>query len=506
MSRRSLAVIAAVAAATLALSACSAEDEDTGNDVDRPLRVAVTTDASTLDPVRGSSGADQILLFPMYDTLVSYEADLEPKPGLAESWEYLSPTELQFTLREGVKFHDGTPFDAEAVKYNVERAKGDGSQIAPDLDAIGDVRVDDEFTVTLLLSRPDAALLMVFSDRAGMMVSPTAAEAAGGDLGNTPVGTGGWKFVEWRRGEAISVELFDDYWDTESARVPAITFTVLTDPKTRMSALLSGQQDIVSSIPGASADTVEEAEGVSLSATPGLFTQMVYINTGSDELGDPRVRRALSLAIDRQSILESGYFGFGEVASGYFPQIYWAATPKSATYDYDPDEARRLLEEAGRTGLTFDMTVIASADFARISEILKEQWAEVGVTVNLLPREVVQQNQEFIIEKKFPAMFSQLTSRPDPAMIYRVVGTADGFNNPSEIPVPGLDEALADQDLWSEKEDRRPGLDRAAQAIYEHTQSFSLVHGYTLVGLSDEVEGFEMNLLGKPKLVGVTIG
>ena len=272
-----------------------------------------------------------------------------------------------------------------------------------------------------------------------------------------------------------------------------------------MNALLAGQQDIVAGIPGASAASVDEAEGVTLSSKPGLFTQMVYINTGSAELGDPRVRRALSLAIDREAILESGYFGFGEVASGYFPSIYWAATPDSATYAYDPAQARALLEAAGRSDLTFDMTVIASADFARISEILKAQWADIGVTVNLLPREVVQQNQEFILEKKFPAMFSQLTSRPDPAMIYRVVGTAAGFNNPSEIPVPGLEEALSEQDLWNEQADRKPGLDRAAQAIYEHTQSFSIIHGYTLTGLSDDVQGFEMSLLGKAKFVGVSL-
>lgn len=492
---------AAVLAVALLAACASGAPEERG---EQPLRIAVTTDASTLDPIRGSSGGDHVLLFPIYETLISYNAELEPEPGLVERWELVTPTELQLTLREGVTFHDGTPFNGEAVRYNIERAQSDDSTIQPDVASIAEVRIDDELTVTLELSAPDAGLLLALSDRAGMMVSPEAAEAAGGDLGTAPVGAGPWVFGEWRSGESLRVERFEDYWDAESVRAPELLFSILPEPRTRVTSLRGGQQDIALEIAPSDVAAVREASGVDVYRAPRVNTNLIFINTGSDELGDPRVRRALSVAIDRETLLESGFFGLGQVAHGMFPEGYWAEPPASVRYDYDPAEARALLAEAGRADLEFDLTVVADAQTARIAEILQEQWAAVGVTVNLLPREVVQQAQDFFVEKSYPAMLSQWTGRPDPAMAYGLTFTTGGFFNPSGIAPAGLEEALTEQNQFFEAADRKPGLDLAAQAVYDSTAAFPLVFVDSLVGLADDISGFEVSLLGKAKFVGVT--
>lgn len=476
------------------------------DDSDRALRVAAVSDASSLDPIRGNAGTDHVLIYPMYDTLISYSTGLEAEPGLAESWEQKSPTELTLKLREGVTFHDGEPFNAEAVVYNIERAKGEGSNIQADLGSVESVTADDEYTVTLKLSAPDASLLLVLADRAGMMVSPKAAEAAGGDLSTKPVGTGGWEFVEWKRGAVIKVKRYADYWDKDADRVASITFNIIPDPKTRVTSLRSGQQDVVMDVSPSDADGLEKASGVVLSDTPRVNVNQVYLNRDSKELGDPNVRKALSLAIDREALLKSAYFGRGSVANGALPNDYWAAPPESVKSEFNPDEAKKLLAAAGQSDLSFDMIVNADSATVRVAEILKEQWAGVGVTVNIRPLEIVQGTNDYFNDRKSPAYLSQWTGRPDPAMTYRLLFSAEGYFNTSDQWTPGLEEALEKADVSTEPDERKPGLDAAAEAVFADTSFFPLVFGNSIVGLSDDVKGFEGNLLGKPKFIGVTLG
>jgi len=155
------------------------------------LRVALRAEVSTLDPHKGASGTDHMYLYPIYDTLVRFDEKLNALPGLAESWETPDPKTLVLKLRRGVKFHDGTPFDAEAVKFNILRAQDKKlSAITSELAGIEAVETPDPQTVRLKLARPDAALVLTLADRAGMMVSPTAAQKQGDQFGRNPVGAG----------------------------------------------------------------------------------------------------------------------------------------------------------------------------------------------------------------------------------------------------------------------------------------------------------------------------
>lgn len=496
----------AVAAALLltALAACGGGGS---TDSDRALRVAAASDASSLDPIRGNAGTDHVLLYPLYDTLISFDSGLEPKPGLAESWEQPDPKTLVLKLREGVTFHDGEPLDAEAVVYNIERAQGEGSNIQADLASVESVTATDASTVTFALKDADASLLLVLADRAGMMVSPKAAEAAGGDLSTKPVGAGGWEFKEWKRGSVLKVTKFADYWDEDTERVSAIDFNIITEPKTRVTSLRSGQQDVAMEISPSDSDSLEKASGVSLDASPRVNLNQVYLNKAAPELKDPRVRKALSLAIDRESLLKSGYFNRGVIADGIVPGgDYWAAPPASVKSAYDPDEAKKLLADAGQETFSFDMIANADSATIRVAEILKEQWAAVGVTVKIRPLEIVQATNDYFNDRKAPALLSQWTGRPDPAMSYRLMFSGEGYFNTSDQGTPGLDEALQKADVSTEPAERKPGLDEAAEAVFEDTPWLPLVFGDSLVGLGKDVKGFEGNLLGKPKFNGVTLG
>ncbi len=495
--------IIAASVALVVVSACGGGGS--GGSGDQTLRVATQADISSMDPIRGNSGADHQMLYPLYDTLVSFNKDLEPEPGLAESWEYTSPTTLVLKLRDGVTFHDGEPLNAEAVKYNLERAAGEGSNIAADVESIESVEVVDDLTVQLNLAQANSALVMTLADRAGMMVSPKAAEAAGGDLSTKPVGTGGWKFVEWKRGASMTYEKYDDYWDQDVARVDKIVISVMLEPKTRATSLRSGQQDISWDIVPSDAESIENDDKLTLDQQPRMWTWMIYTNRASKELGDPRVRQALSLGMDRDLLLKSAYFGMGSKPRGFLPDGYWAEPSDKVQLDYDVAEAKKLIAEAGAEGLTFDMLLYADATSTRVGEILKEQWAEIGVTVNLLPREVNQANSDYFNDKKTPAFFAAWTGRPDPALTYRLMFTKEAYFNTSGQSTPGIDEALAEDSALTTPEERKPALDKASEAVFADMPIIPIVFQDSLTGLGERVEGFESNLLGKPKLLGVTL-
>lgn len=491
------------AAMLVAVSACGGGGSDGGDG--GTLRVATQADISSMDPIRGNSGGDHQMLYPLYDTLVSFDEDLQPQPGLAESWEYETPTALVLKLREGVTFHDGAPLDAEAVKYNLERAAAEGSNIAADVESIESVEVVDDLTVKLNLTQPNSALVMTLADRAGMMVSPQAAEAAGGDLSTNPVGAGGWKFVDWKRGTSMTYEKFDDYWDEDVERVDKVVIRVMPEPKTRATSLRSGQQDIAWDIVPADAESIQDDDKLTLHEQPRMWTWMIYTNRASKELGDPRVRRALSLAMDRDQLLKSAYFGLGTKPRGFLPDGYWAEPSEKAQLDYDVDEAKKLIAEAGAEGLSFDMLLYADSTSTRVGEILKQQWSEIGVTANLVPREVNQANSDYFNDVKTPAFFAAWTGRPDPALTYRLMFTKEAYFNTSKQSTPGIEEALAEDAVATTQEDRKKALDKASEAVVEDMPIIPIVFQHSLTGLGENVEGFESNLLGKPKLLGVTL-
>ena len=203
------------------------------------ITVIHVTDSSSLDPTSGNSGNDHMSLYPMYDRLVNFDPEtLEATPGLATSWDQPDPQTLVLQLQDGVTFHDGTPFDAEAVKYNLERGLTlETSTEKADLAMIESVEATGPLEVTIHMNRPDASLLLILADRPGMMVSPTAAEASGADFGRNPVGTGPFKFVEWLTGDRLVVEKNPDYWQDGKPYLDKITFRYISDVQTVSNAL-----------------------------------------------------------------------------------------------------------------------------------------------------------------------------------------------------------------------------------------------------------------------------
>lgn len=470
------------------------------------LRVAYGYNPSSLDPYTGSSGADHVVLYPMYDTLISFTPDdLKPEPGLAESWEQPDPTTLVLSLREGLTFHDGTPLDAEAVKFNLERGKAEGSNVQADLATVESIEVVDERRVQLNLNKPDASLPLVLADRAGMMSSPTAYKAAGENFDRQPVGAGPLKFVSWQTGAKVTLERFEDYWDPEKVHVDGLEISIIPEADTALNAVRSGQQDVTLAVQPQLVKQLESDQSLKVSVSPTVLHDIFYLDRSVAPFDNADVRRAFNLAVDREALLQASYFGLGEIARQPLPSAHWAHNPDlEDSYKRDVEEAKSLLAKAGYgNGLTVKTLVYPTTPDVRRGEILKSQLAEAGITLELVPTELTQAVQDFFGEQKQPMFLSSWTGRPDPATTFTLLFTEKSYYNSGHVAAPEVDAAVSEANAKTELDQRLDSLHRAAEQVNEDALYVPLVFRPFIVATTAKVNGYQANLLGKPKIASM---
>ncbi|GGM04938.1 ABC transporter substrate-binding protein [Pseudooceanicola nanhaiensis] len=504
--RQVLAGMAGVAAAGLLPRGAFAQD---GN----VLKIRGNANPSSLDPATGGAGSDHVYLYNFYDTLVDWEPEtLAPKPGLAASWEFPEPKTLVLKLQEGVTFHDGSPFNAEAVKFNLDRARTAGvSNIKSDVANIAEVEATDELTVTLTLSAPDTALPLILSDRAGMMISP---DALGNDPEATverePVGTGPWTFGSWTDGEKITGSRFEDHWREGVPGVDNVEFVIIPETATGLRAIQSGQVNIAYQLDERQQQLIDKMPNLTLVSGPTLYIYQLYVNSARGALQDVRVRRALSLAIDREAYVAATQAGVGEVATMNLPQAHWAWSEAASKHVYhDPEEARRLLEEAGYgDGLELDFRGYPDQASVQRQEVLMAQWKKIGVTGRFRNAPIAEVAGAFFGEEKAgDLLLSAWTGRPDPSLTYALLYSEESYYNPGRVTPPeGYMEALQASRESTDQADRAAALARVQDIAMEAHLSIPLSIRYEVDATGEAVTDFVANLLGKPKFRDVKLG
>ncbi len=343
------------------------------------LRHAHSWPIGNLDPHRNQGNIQMLHFQLVYDGLVTEEADGTIVPALATEWVDTG-TVLDFTLREGVLFHDGTPFDAAVVKANIERVQsGIYPPTANFLRAIATVEVIDPTHVRFNLTEPDPALLGYLARFAGLMISPNAFETAA----QVPVGTGPWQYnAEATLPDAKYVyDRFENFWDPSQQGVDRIEIDLIPEQTTRINALLAGEYDSVA-IQGRAGTASLEAEGIRLLSGESAHLGLHIFDRGGEVIpafADERVRQALGHAIDNEVLFQTIDYGTAN-DQRYFPgQVGHCET--FAGLPYDPAKARALLAEAGVEQLEF--TVPSSPGFRSYDEALAGFLAEVGVTMKI---------------------------------------------------------------------------------------------------------------------------
>jgi len=386
------AVLAAGAAAALTAGPVAAQ---TPEDV---LVVGQIAEPKSMDPHAVTAVNDFRILVNLYDGLVRFaDGTLEVEPALAESWEVSEDgTVYTFTLREDVTFHDGTPFNAEAVKFNFDRMLDEEHPyhdtgpfpLAFFFSAIQETEVVDDFTVRFHLDAPYAPLLSNLAYPTGLIVSPGAVEQHGADFGRNPVGTGAFEFVTWEANRQVAVQRNEDWWDG-APPLEGVVFRPITDANARVSEMLAGGIDLMVEVPPDNVSTFAEDEAFTVYEQAGPHLWFLILNLREEPFSDQRMRQAVNYAIDKESLVENVLQGTATVATGPTPAAFaWAYNEELEPYPYDPERARELIEEAGYgdgVEITFYVTEGGSGmlDPVAMGTAIQADLAEVGIDANI---------------------------------------------------------------------------------------------------------------------------
>ena len=471
------------------------------------MRLSASSNPSSLDPQTGNSGGDHVILYPLYDTLVEWDyATLQAKPGIAESWDYPDATTLVMTIRDGISFHDGTKCDAEAVRYNLVRAMSyERSNIKSDLGTVADITASGR-TVTLKLKQPDSALPLILSDRAGMMSSPKAMEAAGRDYDRRPVGAGAWKLVSWADNERVVMTRNENYWRPGKPHLDGLNFQIIPELNTGLRSVTAGQNDYIYFLAPQHKALVDRARNVSSVVGPTLWCINMYINFGRAPTDNVKVRQALNLAIDRVEFNKACFGGLAEPSSVVLPKAHWACAQEySNHFPYDPDRARKLLAEAGYpNGIDIAGTGYAEQLAVQQQEVLIEQMRRAGIRLSWTRFTGPPTPTAFFAEKKGDVFLAAWTGGPDPSLTYQLLfGAGSYFNAGRGDAVPGLSEALLATRASPDLAERKQAFRALEKIVTENALFIALAFRPEFNAFHQKVKGYRPNLLGKPKFEDV---
>ncbi len=370
------------------------------------LTFAKAGDVVKLDPADVTDGESITVMNNIFEGLIRYKpGTTELEPWLAEKWD-VSPDGKVFTfyLRKGVKFHDGTDFNADAVVFSFERQRdpnhpfhkyGEWEYWSWCFNEIEKVEKVDDYTIKITLSEEFAPFLTTIAMFTVYIVSPKNHEKWGAEASSHPVGTGPFKFVEWVKDDHITLEKFENYWGPKP-KIDKLIFKVIPDASVR---LLELQKGTIDGMEFPNPDDLEKIKGdknLTLLTQPGLNIGYLAFNLGQDtpgydpKLSDVRVRKAIYHAINRQDIIEHLYKGTAVVAKNPLPPTLWGYNDEIVDYEYNPDKAKELLKEAGYpNGFETNLWAMPVArpymfDPQKIAEAIQSDLAKVGIKAKIV--------------------------------------------------------------------------------------------------------------------------
>ena len=475
------------------------------------LRIGLGDDPDVLDPTLSRTYTARIVFASICDKLFDIDDKLAIVPQLALGHETSADGKtVTLKLRPGVKFHDGEVFDAAAAKYSLDRHLNMKSSFRkPEIGIVDSVDVVDPLTIRLNLKTPFSPLLAQLTDRAGMMVSPKAAEASGDRFGLKPVCAGPYKFVERVQQDRIVVEKFADYWNKDQVFIDRITYLPIVDATVRLANLRSGGLDLIERVLATDIKTVRENPKLKLSkaVSLGWFALFANLDNGpksNSPFGkDARVRRAFDLSLDREAINQVVYNG------EFVPGNQWVS-PQHPYYQTkfpvpkrDIAKAKALMKEAGvTTPLVLDFMVNNTPEIRAVAEVVQNMAAEAGFDLKIRVTEVataLKQGED----GNFQVYMNTWSGRSDPdgnSVIYQTCGAPQNMGH------------YCDKEIDAWHQEARAATDPAVRkAIYEKIAAkflaegwiFYLYHPQILIAHTDRLEGYAPMPDGLVRVIGL---
>lgn len=492
----------ALASVLMASSALSAE-----------LRIGLQDDADVLDPAQSRTFVGRIVYTSLCDKLVDLDNSLAVIPQLATSWAWGdNGGTLTMDLRQGAVFHDGTPFNAEAAVYNIDRYMTlPESRRKSELASVAKIEATGEYQIKFTLKSPDASLLAQLSDRAGMMISPAAGKELGANFGSKPVCSGPFKFVERIQQDRIVLEKFADYWNKDNIYLDKVTFLPIPDTTVRLANLRAGDLDMAERISASDAASVKEDANLTYGEIVGPGYMAMYANIGNGPKADnpfgkdKRLRQAFSLSIDREAINQVVFEGTAMPGNQAWPPIspwYNKDVPVPAR---DVEKAKALLKEAGYDRFEIELQHANNTTQTQMMQVIQAMAAEAGFDVKLKATEFAtllseQTAGNYVLSR------SDWSGRSDPDGNIHQFVTCKGGINDTKYCNPEVDKLLNAARASTDNAVRKVKYDAATKILDEDLPLIYLGHQAYLYATSKAVTGFTPSTDGMIRLTGVKKG
>ncbi|AWN22496.1 peptide ABC transporter substrate-binding protein [Deinococcus irradiatisoli] len=454
------------------------------------LTVGLDADVVRLDPALSAAATDRQVLYQIFDRLVDVDDNLKIVPSVAKSWK-ISNGGLTYTLtlRSGIKFHDGTPLDAAAVKYSLERNMTlDGSSRKNELAVIKSVTAVNPTTVRLDLDAPFGPLLSILADRAGMIVSPAAAKAAGADFGRDPVGSGPFKFVSRVPQDNVTLNANTAYWDG-APKIDKLVYRPFPDGDVRYANLLSGGAQVIV-LDAKDVTKLESNKNFEVMNIPTLGFQGIWLNTTRPPFNNKLVRQAVAETIDRNAVTSVVFRNLAKPAAGPFPP----GTPANSTSIKVPTpniaDAKKKLQQAGQSNLTFTLIAGTGTITSQLTQVYQAMMAQAGINmkIELLDNGALSTRAT---SYNFDAALLNWSGRVDPdGNIYDWVRTGGAYNY-GRYSNKDVDALLAKARTQSAISARKATYNVALGKVLDDMPYIWVYHQNLLYGVSNKVTGLK---------------
>jgi peptide/nickel transport system substrate-binding protein len=477
------------------------------------LRIGLAEDPDILDPTLARTYVGRIVFASFCDKLFDIDEKLNVVPQLALGYEIAADGKsVTIKLRPGVKFHDSEKLDADAAKFSLDRHMTmTGSFRKSELAAVDHVEVVDPLTIKLVLKTPFTPLIAQLTDRAGMMVSPKAAQEAGDKFGLHPVCAGSYKFVERVPQDRIVGERFPDYWNKENVSIDRIVYLPITEDTVRLANLKSGGLDLIERVLATDIQDVRSDPKLKLAPALGLGYMGIDINVGGggrakNLLGSSaKVRQAFDLAIDREALNQVVFNG------EFVPGNQWVS-PENSYYQKafpvqkrDVDKAKALLKEAGITApFDVDFMVPKGAEPQAVAEVIQAMAADIGINMKIRVTEFATSLKQ-AEAGEYQAYLLAWSGRSDPDGNVYAFYKCKAALNYTGLCNPNVDSELDESRIPSDAGQRKAIYEKLTKILLEDASIVYLYHPRVLVAHTARLEGYRQMSDGLVRVVGLKL-
>jgi peptide/nickel transport system substrate-binding protein len=480
------------------------------------LKIALESDVVTLDPPMATDVYSGYVYSQIHETLFQVDHDMKIVPLLAEKVDQPDDKTYVISLRKGVKFHNGEELTSDDVKFSYARVMDPATKspraanLTDAVESAEKIEAPDKYTVKITLKSPFAPFMERMTYGALSILNKKATEAAGADYAHKPVGTGPFKYVEWKTGEYAKVVRNDEYWG-DKAKLDQVTFRPIPDPNTRMAELDSGGVDYLMQIPSEEIDRYKQDSKFNVQIVDAINIFYLAHNTQKAPLTDANLRRAINYAINKQEIVDTIYAGIGTVAISPLNPSNWAFNKDVEPYAYDPTKAKELLKQvSGYNGEPIEIAFNQATEVPKVAERIQAQIQEnLGIKLTLKPMEWGafltyirggQDHQMFLLG---------WTGNVDPDGILFPLFHSKNFGaagNRAFYKNDKVDDLLQKAQTTIKQDDRKAMYFEAQDIILKDAPWLPIRHGINSAAIAKKVQGFKIHPLNRQILGGVTLG